>query len=349
MAYEVLLADLKKDKNDILAFWNGFHKKSLDLKLDWIYFNNPDGFPNLFKVIHVASGKIAGMTTLFPRTFYINGVEMRSAVAGDFLVHPAHRMLGPAIMLQRNTLKYAKDGKFDFLYGFPNTTAEVVMSRIGYRVVGQRVRMTKILKSKNRLKEKKIAGFSLRFAAPQVDLGLKLLSGETLTRQCTRYICRYINEIDERFDDFNDAIRKNGIIVGQRNAQFVRWKYFQDPDEQHAIFGVFTKDESRLLGYIVFTIKKKKVEVRDFVLPADQYSSRCLLKAMIMNLRKDGIESIGFCFLENKAAVSLLKFFGFFKRDDDRRIYVYFNGQKFTDTLMLNPENWFLTIGDQDT
>ena len=147
MSYQVVQADIERDKGTILRFWRENSPKSLDSKYRWIYENNPAGKPMVWMIRHVESGECVGITALFPRRMSTRNGTVLAGVAGDLFVNEKHRTLGPAVKLLRSTLTAVHEGKVDLIYTFPNKAADGVVRAAGYRRLGKLVRLVKVLRT----------------------------------------------------------------------------------------------------------------------------------------------------------------------------------------------------------
>lgn len=349
MGYKANQADLSRDKDAVVSFWNGIQQRPLDAKFEWIYLGNPNGKASLWMVHHEETSALSGMTALFPRIFSIKEDSRYCAVAGDLLVHPKHRSLGPALMLQRNVVSKAKNGEYCFIYGFPNKSAEAVWKRIGYKFLGPTVRLTKVLRTSSLLKKYAIPKALSYIFSPLIDFGLYLFSAETWKFKSKDYICRFVDFPDERFDRFYEKLKKQYSVVGQRDSEFLKWKYLNDPDDKHQFFAVFNSSEDELHGYIAFCRSERRASVRDFAFGNNEAANESLVVYFLKHMRKQGSEAVTFRFLENNELISFFKKYQFVKRADEGNIYYYTNDKSMAGIDHKNAGNWFITIGDQDT
>lgn len=349
MGYKANRADLCKDRETVISFWNSIQPRPLDKKFDWIYLGNPSGKATLWMLHHEETDALSGMTALFPRFFSINAESLHCAVAGDLLVHQKHRSLGPALILQRNVIAAAKSGKYCFIYGFPNKSAEAVWKRIGYKVIGPTVRLTKVLRTSSLLKKYNIPKVFTYILSPIMDFGLCLFSVETWKFKSKDYICRFVDIPDGRFDRLYEKLKKQYSVIGQRDSAFLKWKYLNDPDDKHQFFAVFNSSEDEVYGYLAFCHSSSRVDIRDFAFGEDEAANNNLVLCFLKHMRRLGKESITFRFLENPTLLNFFKKLQFVKRADVGNIYYYTNDQAMSNIGPDDIDAWFITIGDQDT
>src|SRR5690606_34906002 len=86
-------------------------------------------------LVHQPSRAIVGTAGVGWRRMRLDGRELRGGLLADMAVMAGHRMLGPALLLQRTACETAlQEG--DLVYGFPNPNAVPVVKRLGYVHVG---------------------------------------------------------------------------------------------------------------------------------------------------------------------------------------------------------------------
>ena len=350
MTYTICRADIEKDKDDILRFWRNNHPKPLDRKYAWIYEGNPAGKAKVWMVKHSETGECVGITALFPRKFSVQGVSTVAGISGDFLVNQMHRTMGPAIMLQRSIITAIEEKDMDFIYGFPNKAAELIMKRVGFRLVGSLTKLVKVVKTAPQLRELGLHKYWIRLLSPFLDFALKLISVETWYRMKKGFVCEEIKDFDERFDQLWEEERLRFAVAGERTSKFLRWKYLEDPDDVNKVFCVFDSSGSVLKGYLIYCFKENSIEIRDFIFSPDRKAVRVLMACFFRHVRPIASESIVIRFLENNSITKKMKRFGFIKRKNTNNVYYYCNDpERRKKTLPGNADNRLLMRSDEDT
>ena len=153
MEFRITEADLAQDKEDILAFWRENFPGWPEKKYLWFYESNPCSQALCCTIRETETGSLIGSAAVFPRRFIVQGEACIGGINGDLAVHKNHRLLGPALTLQRTILSASKGKAIDFVYGYPNKKAEPVLKRIGYKVIGNSTRLVRVLRSQNKVKE----------------------------------------------------------------------------------------------------------------------------------------------------------------------------------------------------
>ena len=349
MNYSFHKVDLVKDKKQFLQFWSENHETELDNKFKWIYEENPSG-KAIVSWAKDSEGNLVGNAGLFLRKFSIKNEYLLSGVGGDFFVSEKHRILGPAIKLQRTLLESVQSGKLDCIYVMPNKDGLPVFKRVGYREVGQFARLVKYINTTSKLQRLKIPISLSKILGPILDFALKLRSFETWHRFKDGAICEEIQNFDERFDELWEKSRLRFTIIGERSREFLTWKYLNDPDDTHKIFTIFNSDRTEIKGYIIYRIQDNSVDVRDMILPSDIKSSNIFMANFLRHVRKGKPESVVINLLENKNIIDRLIEYNFIRGKNDRLFYFYCPKKTIEKyPFLVKPENWLLFYGDRDT
>lgn len=145
--YEVVEAIAQRDREEILALWDGIlgHRTRLTAKYDWFYLDCPGNAPLVMTLLHRPGGDRVGVVAAGERRMLWRGAAVRAALMVDLAVAPEHRWLGPALILQRRMKQTAAE-RFDLLYVFPNPLATPVYLRAGYAQLGEIVRHARVLR-----------------------------------------------------------------------------------------------------------------------------------------------------------------------------------------------------------
>src|SRR5688500_13696162 len=88
------------DTSALFGVWDAAYPAALAPRFDWLYRRNPAG-PARVWLLCTPTGEAVGGLSVFPRRFWAGGRHLSGAIVGDMIVLPAHRTLGPALMLQR--------------------------------------------------------------------------------------------------------------------------------------------------------------------------------------------------------------------------------------------------------
>lgn len=349
MSYSIITADLSKNKKDIYNIWEKNYPGVFETKFQWIYEKNPAGSALVWLVRHDDSGEFVGTTALFPRRFVVDGKSLTGGITGDLLVNKDHRSAGPALMLQRNVLSACQEKTVDFIYGFPNKAAEPILKRTGYKVLGERVRLVKILKTAPQLSKLPFGKYWGFFLSPFLDFLVKLMSIETWHFGEKNFACKEIQEFDARFDRLWKKVDRQFTVTGERMASYLTWRFLEVPQSRNKIFAVFDKDKRYIRGYIIYFHGTDSVEVKDFYYEQDKKILVALFSNFFRYVKLSGAQSATMHLLENENVISQMKTLGFTERKDGAKVLVYFPKEALSEFSSLqDKDNWLLFQSDDD-
>lgn len=160
--------------------------------------------------------------------------DLTAGIGGDFIVDKNHRVLGPALFLQETVVSDYGGEKFQILYSFPNKQSETILLRIGCKILGDILSLTKPLKSYYYLKKYKNFHAATKLVSKSIDLVMKYFSKEKYYRTNDQYSCETPTSFDQRFDIFWDKISSQFPIIGERNSSYLNWRFIQSPHKNTA-------------------------------------------------------------------------------------------------------------------
>jgi hypothetical protein len=256
--YVVRPADLERDRDAVVAVWarnlRSHDSAAHAAKYDWYYRQNPLGPGRLWVLEAGAGGPVVGTSGLGLRRLCVGGKLVMAGVASDFAVDVAHRVLRPAMSLQKGVIASMDGGGIGVIYGLPNEKSLPVFKRLGYNADVGMSRFVKVLRVERFLRAKVKVGIARRALAGLADLGLRIASRET--RRPTRAgVLTELGDFDARFDELWDRTKSGFEIAGERTSAFLRWRYARCPLRRYRVLAL-TRDgggADDLLGYAVCT------------------------------------------------------------------------------------------------
>ncbi|MHC4116907.1 MAG: GNAT family N-acetyltransferase [Planctomycetota bacterium] len=339
----------EEQEQAFLKFWNENHDGSLDEKYRAWYQDNPAGKATVVLVKDSGNEHPIGCVAVFPRKVSFRGVDLRAGAIGDLLVHKKHRIGGPALTLQRELVSIVEEGQFDFIYGYPNKRAEPVLRRAGFRCLGPRTRLAKLVRISERLRKSDFYRYVDPLLSPWVDAMVKLLTFETWYRRKGGFTCEQIGGFDGRFDGLWMKSRSRFPAVGERTSKFLRWRYPARTDGEHRVFTISSCSGAELEGYIVYCPDGRSIRIEDLVLPDDRKAIRVFMTQFLRHVRKESIQSVSVHMLANGGVPDILKGFGFVQQRSDRNIYYYCSERLLRRFPSLaDPASWLLSDFDVD-
>lgn len=223
-AYRVEAAEFPRDREAMLAIWRGNLGDPARHagKFDWCYLRGPSGEPLTQLLRH--EGVAIGCCSAAPRRMFWQGREIRAGLLADMAVAAQHRTLGPALMLQEALMEAAK-GHYDLLYGFPNRKSLPVVRRLGYAVLGEMTRHSKVLRHAAYL-ERYLPRWLAVLLGGLLDAGMALSERLRVRRGAS---ADWSDHADPRMDALWQAGAHGQGLVGVRDAAVARWRFDQSP------------------------------------------------------------------------------------------------------------------------
>jgi len=348
MSYTVLNADLANDKEDILTFWKTNFPRWPQRKYTWFYKNNPYGPATCFILKQQKQNMVIGSTALFPRRVFIRGQYVMGGITGDFAIDKKHRILGPALKLQKTLIPAFEDDQYDFLYGYPNVHSQPVQKRAGFRILGSAVRMVKILKSYHYLIRFVKVPLLAKLLSVPVDAILNVFAKEHRYRISKDLQAETIKTFDNRFDKLWNKTVHNFSFIGERTSQFLKWRFVECPYNKYNIFTLKKKENDELLGYVVYYLAWNDAHIADFLAVDNTKMLDILLASFLKFSRRSGYQTVSIVYFGNKLFMRKFEEFNFSRRADERNIVVYVNSSASFADYVMDPNKWYFLEADND-
>lgn len=345
--YAVAAAGVEEDGARVLALWkNGLgHSGMPQAKFDWFYRRNPEGMPRLYFLLHGERREPVGVAAVAPRRMRHGGVTRLAGEMVDFVVHPDHRTLFPALLLQKAVRRDAlEDGAHALLYGLPNPKSAAVFARVRYARVGQMVRRARVLRFGGYLSRylpRALSG-ALGAIADRVHMG-----AIAWRRSASRgFRSQWVARPDPRFDDLWQRVPAQEVLMGVRDAKFLTWRFAECPLRAYRFFTLVTTEDERLAAYAVCEAWKTTLHVRDFLVdPARAGAGPRLWLDLSLEAFRLGCTSLSLEFLGGEPIVRELEKAGMTPREQ-RPLYAAATGDWQN---LVQDRDWYLTCADEDT
>ena len=363
--YSARPLSLEQDREVLLRLWreNMSDPRIGDVTAErfrWLYETNPNGPARTWLGL-TDGGRVIGCGSLLPRRMSVAGRQLQAGILSDFTVDRDHRVLGPAMVLQRRILSDCREAGFDLVFGWPNARAIGVMKRIGYATVGIAHSWIKPLRTGARLAPLIAERYSkylpswltpervARMSAPLLD---RALAGRDLllrANDLARTRVDLVDSVDDRVD-LLWARAKNQLILGERNATFLDWRYSRFTTERYRYALLSDRASDQLLGYLVFTVRGDNALILDLFVDDIDRSMAPLVLGLTAELRAQSLGSLSLTYLGTPRFSAKLRSLGFFERGGDRPVIMWTTPGMPDDlrALLSNSANWFMLDGDLD-
>jgi hypothetical protein len=348
MTYRVRLADVEEVGARILPIWAGNLPVigDLDAKLRWFYCDGPHGRGQSFLIEPPSSESPIGSAGVGVRTLWLHDRRLRTALLADLAIDRSHRSGFPALALVR-AVKHHVSGAYDLAYGFPNAKAVAVYQRTGHRELGRMRRYVRVLRTapfiepRFRSERLALAVAAVLDRALMIDMRLRTVRGRGVE-------LTWLPQFDDRFDQLWMEARNIAPIMCERSAEFLRWRFSQQPGHQYRIAALIETTTRRLRAYAVVRSAPNGVEIAD-LFGASPAQIDALLGRLVLALHKENHVSVSFRFLGVRSIRNVLSSHFFAGRPGTRTIVLAVSKALENQLEISDPESWYLTDLDEDT
>jgi hypothetical protein len=156
-----------------------------------------------------------------------------------------------------------------------------------------------------------------------------------------------IESFDSRFDELYRKCSEKSDLLGERNSEFLHWRFSQCPYRKYRTFTLSKRVDNQLLGYVVYSADEHRANIADFLACDSQAMFEHLLVSFCQFLWASGYWSVSVIYLGNKGVFEKLRKMGFHEREDKRDVVIYVKNDSLHEHLK-NIENWHFLEGDND-
>ena len=318
----------------------------VDARLRWFYDENPYGAPQTWLSIESPGDTAIGCGSWYPRDTFVRGRRLRAGILADFAVDKDHRVAGAAVTVQRAV---ATNSGLELLYGYPNKAGIQVFQRVGHKVVGEVSHWAKPLRASYKIREfvqnpalAELAGLAVDAVFWADDARLLADRPLALSTEITR-------RADARFDDLWARAAPPRLIMGERSAAYLNWRYADFKTAEHAFFCLIERRTGRLAGYVAYAIEGRKATVADLFCADMDRDVAPLLLRFAVRMRLSGVDFISLSYIGDAAFERQLEALNFMRASGSRPLVVYSKGlpEDLKDEI-LDPRRWFMIDGELD-
>jgi len=348
--YNITIDNSAEQIELLRQFWTENNPNWPAEKLHWFYEQNPCGPAWCALARKADDPQVIGVLAVFPRRVMVGERELMAGITGDFAVHKSHRVLGPAVMLQKAAVALCAQGRLDFLYGYPNRSSHPVQKRVGFQILGDSLRLVRVLRSSEyvarRIKPRSLANL----VSGPIDLAMKLSARETRHGTSRKYDFEVLSEPDDRFDRlWSDSMAwRKQLVVGERSSEFLKWRFTDCPNRDYRFFAAKSIKSDRLAGYIVYTVEEGEVTVVDLLAADGGADLEGLLSTFLRYQWCERVRSIAITYFGHNSLIEKLMRYRFSVRNpgDSHLTYV---GNHLSDLPeLLDAERAYFLPADND-
>jgi GNAT superfamily N-acetyltransferase len=310
--------------------------------LDWRYLGEKSPKEPVVVWIRSNDGALLGMTALVFRFYWVDNRRCTFAVSGDTSIDSEFRGRGVGRMLLGRMTSYIEQGGEVCGFGIPTSTAQKSLSSQGWKVEEHLIPHTFLLDIRFRLNQRGIRNAVLVKLVAKVAWWYE--AARLMVVSTHGLSCATVDEVDESFNILWDRVAKEGLVLRDRSAQTLRWRYFDHPMEKFRIFKIIEKND--LVGYAVYLISGKGAAciVYDFIVVEERHVKPAMTLFIRELHRRKSAESIRVILNENHPYSRALESMGFLRRKAEGVFMTYARGG----FQPAKSARWFITLGDKD-
>ncbi|MFQ5598031.1 MAG: hypothetical protein ACE5GK_08275 [Nitrospiria bacterium] len=347
MGVVVREADLHRDQAVLIKTLNENRSHTTDThRYRWRYLDNPHGQAKAWLAIDDKNGTVAGFTVAHPRVMSVEGKAVVCWNCGDFSIHKKYRTLGVAVKLRSAATQCINRGDPPFLYAHPNDRMTLIHLKVGHKTLGQMVRYARPI-GLDRFLPKLLQGTPVSSGLRRTyHRGLSMLKGASRFR--LPFDCRVVEGFweDAPYEDLMAMAKKEWKIVGRRDGSYLKWRFGEQPSQKISTLLLFKKN--KLVAYAFFSLQDRVMHVHDlFSLPEDRVFNG--LVAHITEAAYDyKAETVSIVLLESNPLIPSLLRNGYLLRPERSNVMVHVFPGFTSGHVIVDEENWFMTVGDRD-
>jgi len=339
--YSIKPTEFKKVEEKVLQLWEENGYKNRKKLLDWAFgectFRPP--MKSSFFVLLNNDDTIVGCCGVVERKIKLFDEYCSSGYPNNFLVDKNHRSLGPALQVQKNVINLKN---YQVIFAIPNDKSDGVLRRVGYKAIGKMERWVLVLKTEKYLKKHFDNAILVKTFSFLADIFLSIkyeLKGNNIKGISTDVK----NSFDDRFNSLWEKASKSYSIVGERNIDYLIWRFSHYPFNVYKIF-TLQDSNNELVAYVVFCKLKDGYYIDDLFAENEEMYV-LLLKKFLKYSREQNRDSISFRFFGDPIVFSAMEKVGFKKRSDSNSVLIFSN---IKNENIYNKDKWFLTAADMD-
>lgn len=228
-------------------------------RFQWFYRDNPHGPARVWAAMDQQDG-IVGSAAIIPRIAVSDGKSFNGCVMADFWVHPRHRVLGPALRLQRACIDGARESGMQFFLDLPQGNMPAIYRRLRIEARDQLIRYSRPLRSEKYLDRVSLPKF---FSARVKGVANFLLSAPWRFAR-HRENCAIGVEPCEFGTEFDELARRAldpSVLSIERTSAYLRWRYQRHYYLRHHLVSV--RVNGKLMAYAIFVVEEGIAQIVD--------------------------------------------------------------------------------------
>ena len=343
--YRIECADPVREQTRVLEFWKsvGFGLPNSKERYSWFYIRNPVEQSRLYLLISEEGGSLIGTVGAGTRLLRLPSGEIRrAALLVDFVVHPAHRSVGPALALQRSA-REQELARVEIVYGLPDAKAVPVFKRLGANQRFSTGMFAHVIQSGAYLSR-----HLPRWAAP---LGRAIAAVVDPVRafrlRVDSALSGYRVTLDATAAEFMEDIWVSSAGpaecgIGVRNVEFLQWRFPRTEGWRFAVIRGVRQD--RAVAYVAYRRNEDEFHIGDMLLPADPAAAVRVLRVFLALCHRERVRIVRVDLTEGSYSRAVMRGAGFALRGQ-RPCFLSWRPTVPQGAL---PSEWWFTKADED-
>jgi GNAT superfamily N-acetyltransferase len=345
----------KGDENEIFELvkvvWGGKvpTKERWAKGWSWMNIDNPAGASIIWLAPH--DSMLVGQYPLVMENIKIGEKIVMGAQIADTMTHPEYRRQGIAFVLGKKALSQLRNEDGACVIGFPTPQAYKLHMKSGwidicaFQIMVKPLNINSIFRSY--LPHNKVL---LKISTGIGSLILKILTMNEKSSRDDELMVTKISYFDDRFDNFWKRISNDYDIIIVRNKEYLNWRYVDVPNTDYSIYVAEKKKE--ICGYVVLGCYKRGDLmlgfIYDIIAPLNQEEVlHCLMSKAVDHFREEKVDAIFSEMVVPKIYRRIFIKNGFIPHFMSKsRFIVYSASHNISQTVLKNPKNWFVQLGD---
>jgi hypothetical protein len=319
-----------RDRGRLAGLMSQRHPGYFAARQAWLYRANPHGAATTWLAFERASGRLAGCTSIFPRTLLIQGRVHPGAVAGDCLVDSAFAGRGVEALLARAAAGGLADAGVLYLFGPARSGA----NDSDAVVVGAFGSWLRPLVSDACSGPRFLRRLRLRFIEQRAG------------HAAAGYRMEPLNLDDEGCGQFFAAAAAQHRVLGQRDLPYIRWRYRDSVARSQRPFVV--KRRGQIVGFVALETTAGRLHVVDLLTFREREVMDAALALVVNHGRRLACDSIVIGCTRKGALAGRLAHHGFaFSARGARRFEVQAAAAAALPQELRDPAAWHFLQGDE--
>jgi GNAT superfamily N-acetyltransferase len=343
---EIRLASIpyERCKHQLISFRNSNREtQRSEAYFDWRYLGRPGGLEPVIVWAENAEGRKVGSMSIIPHHYLADNATYVLGVLGDISVADEYRGKGIAKQMLGFLSGLDAIRKLDGCIVLPNVDAARPLEKAGWTTVSRLERHIKFLNVEKRLKRKLASRVISVPLNPLLNYMLRVFSYETLLTSTLEYSGGLSVGFDSRFDTLWNELKKDRMVIGFRNREYLSWRYSSHPVVEYRVYTLTSN--LILCGYIVFHYEGDTCYIDDFLCKSEKGCPVRLMSCFLRYIKEDKLlSSVVLQMSKNDLSLVPVARFGFLKRRDYQGLMINFNDE----SLFMDSSKWYLTAGDKD-